>query len=108
MEKIVAELLKKKVDEVIKNFSNVHRKHNTNSESYSLDRIVALGESSACALFNKSSGKKALAFFFYVKGMNYWSYFFVSYVILLGLRRCVCCCKRLRSIILGLILFLLG
>lgn len=84
MNKSVAIKLREKVLEVAKNFSDSKRKFNGNAETFKIGKIISLGDDLACVEFNKSSGKKALAVFVHVPGMNYWTYFFPNASHLLG------------------------
>lgn len=85
MNKDVAFKLKEKAEEVARNFSVPDRACNTNKETFSVDKITSLGDDLATVTFKKSSGKKALALFLYVRGMGYWTYLFPTASHFLGM-----------------------
>jgi len=76
MNKQLVMALKVKSREIATNFSNPNREFNHNHETFKVEEIIPLSEKTALTIFNKSSGKKAIAFLYYV---NYnggqWSYF---------------------------------
>lgn len=74
MNQLVAIALKIKAEEACKYFSDPTREYNSNKETFSVKEIVPLGDELAVAILDKSSGKRALLVFVYVK--NYWTYFF--------------------------------
>jgi hypothetical protein len=80
--------LLKEADEIALRYSNLDRSKNFNGESFVVDKIFIESEYIASVVFQKSSGKKALALFYFVKNdFNRWYYFFPSDSHLLGLRR---------------------
>jgi hypothetical protein len=85
--KKVAIKLSEKAAEVAKNFSSQERRFNSNNESFVVNRIVSLGDDLAMVVFDKSSGKKAVALFLYVRGMDYWSYLFPTASHFLGMEK---------------------
>jgi len=77
MNKIVAVKMKEKAEEICKKYSDPKRELNTYSEVWVVESIVPLSESTAVALFQKSKGKKAFAFMYWVnmKPTPYVQYF---------------------------------
>jgi hypothetical protein len=51
-------------------------------------RIVVLGEVTAAVVFDKSTGKQAVAFYYYVNSRAHprWEYFFITYAHLASLQ----------------------
>lgn len=77
MNKKLAIKLKAKADEVAKNFSNPLRDNNLKNETFEVDNILPLSDTTAIVIFKKSSGKKSLIFCFHVNYKEgYWGYFF--------------------------------
>lgn len=65
-------------------FSSKDREKNFNNEDFEVHEIVPLSEYTAAVVFLKNTGKKAVAFFYYVK--NSWRYFFPTDSHFLGMR----------------------
>lgn len=84
MKKNLAISLREKASEVAHVFSNPHREYNPNSEIFEVEKIDALSESVAGVTFLKSTGKRALAYFFFVK--NDWRYYFPTDSHILGMQ----------------------
>lgn len=84
MRKTLAISLRKKASEVAHIFSDPNREYNPTGEVFEVERIDALSESAAGVVFKKSSGKRALAYFFYVK--NDWRYYFPTDSHILGMQ----------------------
>lgn len=79
MNKTVALRLKTTANEIAQNFSNPDREYNKTNETFDVESIVPLSEYTALVIFSKSSGKKALAFCYYINANNgQWRYFFPS------------------------------
>jgi len=77
MNKQIAIKLYEKVEQIAARFSNPERMNNNNKEVFNLDCIRPLSEFTAMARFNKSSGKRAIAFLYFInQGSGYWAYFF--------------------------------
>ena len=74
--KEVALKLSAKAREIAENFSKLDREFNLNKETFQVEKIIPLSEKTAVAKFMKSSGKKAIAFLYYIN-MNggSWQYF---------------------------------
>lgn len=86
IKKEIAIELYKKVQEVAKIFSNPDRDKNYNNEVFEFEQIRPLSDFSAAVVFRKSSGKKAVAFFYYINsGYGMWKYFFPSDSHILGM-----------------------
>tara|TARA_R100001126_G_C4803279_1_gene138010 strand:+ start:285 stop:599 length:315 start_codon:yes stop_codon:yes gene_type:complete len=80
--------LKQKAQEIAKAFSNPNREFNHTNETFEVAKIKPLSELTAGILFQKSSGKLALAIAFWKnnKGGN-WDYFFPTDSHVLGFRK---------------------
>jgi hypothetical protein len=86
--KQVALKLKEKAEEIATRFSNPQRDYNGQQETFEVGKIIPLSETTAIVIFDKSSGKRALAFLYYIRASDgYWLYFFPSDSHLLGLQR---------------------
>ena len=80
MNKAVAIALQEKAEEIAKNFSNKDREFNTNNETFEVDKIEPLSESTGVVLFKKSSKKYAIAFCYYINMCGgIWRYFIPTY-----------------------------
>jgi len=80
MRKDVAIKLKKQADEIAKDFSRPDREFNVTDETFEVQKIVPLSESTAIVLLKKSSNKYAVAFCYYLNMNNgVWRYFFPTY-----------------------------
>ena len=62
-------------------FSSKSRGGNTNGETFHVRETIVLSDLTACVVFDKSSGKQAVAWFYYIPShaKARWEYFFVSY-----------------------------
>jgi hypothetical protein len=80
--KEIAQKLMLEAERVAQEYSNPAREY-SNGEKFEVDDIKALSELAAAVIFKKSSGKKAIAFFYVVK--DSWRYFFPSDSHLLGM-----------------------
>ena len=88
MQKERAQALRKKALEVGLAYSNPDREFNHNKESFTLDKIVPLSETTVAAIYDKSTGKRAMAFFYWINGGGgYWQYFFPSDSHIFGMRK---------------------
>lgn len=57
-----------------------------NAETFEVEHIKPLSEDTACVIYLKSSGKRALAFFYYMNSSNArWMHFFPTDSHLLGM-----------------------
>jgi len=76
MNKDIALKLSAKAKEIAENFSKPDREFNINKETFQVEKIIPLSEKTAVVKFLKSSGKKALAFLYWIN-MNdgSWQYF---------------------------------
>lgn len=70
MRKEIAISLRKKAAEVAEILSNPNRENNPSGETFEIANIIPLSETTAGVVYLKSSGKLALACFFYVK--DFW------------------------------------
>lgn len=71
-------------------FSNKARAGNVLNETFSVGRIVALGEATAAVVFNKEpTGKRAVAWYYFVNSGRSprWEHFFISYAHLASLSK---------------------
>lgn len=66
--------LKSFAKEIARRYSIKDREKNFNDETFEIFKIIPLSEMTAIVIFDKSSGKKAIAFFFIKK--DKWDYFF--------------------------------
>ena len=86
MKKEVAQKLKTKAEEIATNFSRDDRAYNFSGETFSVSLIIPLSENTAAVLFDKSSGKQAVAFCYYIAMNNgTWQYFFPTDSHVLGM-----------------------
>lgn len=86
----MARQLKGKANHVASMFSEKSRGGNHAGETFHVDRIDILSETTAVVTFNKEpTGKKAAAFFYFIGSHRQprWEYFFVTYNHLAGLER---------------------
>jgi hypothetical protein len=87
MDKAVAQQLRQKAEEVARNFSSPRRILNYTAEKFEVDEIIPLSAQAACVVFNKNTGKKAVAHFIYVRRPEnpYWTYYFLGAAHLINL-----------------------
>lgn len=86
MRKDIAQKLKQRIKEVVELFSRPDRSRNFNNETFKFNSTIPLSEYTAAVVFDKNTGKKALAFFYWVNsGEGYWHYFFPSDSHILGM-----------------------
>lgn len=78
MDKQVAINLKKEAENVAKNFSNTMRENNFNGEQFWVDEIIPLSAQSAMVIFEKTTGKKAIAHFIHIRKKKRWIYYFLG------------------------------
>lgn len=82
MQKRNVDSLRKYAKEVEERYSRPDRNKNHSGETFALESIIPLSESAAAVIYLKSSGKKAVAFFFLrwspKNETNEWNYFFPS------------------------------
>ena len=81
----IAQALQAKADEVATRFSNPNRNHNYSGELFSVLQIKPLSEHTAAVIYEKDSGKQAVAFFYWMPKQNEWWYFFPTDSHLLGM-----------------------
>ena len=87
MRKEVALTLKHKAVEVAKRFSNTDRANNFNNESFKVHEIMPISAQGAYVIFEKSSGKRAIAHFIHVDHPKnpFWQYYIIGAQHLLNL-----------------------
>ena len=86
MNKSIAIALSKKVRDAEKNFSNPNRANNHNGETFKSIEVKPISAQSAYVVFEKSTGKKAIAHFINKQPNNpYWDYYFIGAQHLLNL-----------------------
>lgn len=86
VKKEIAIRLRAKALEVAKTFSNPERAHNPTAEVFELEGIEPTSEDTAAVYFKKNTGKRALAFFYWVNaGSGEWRYFFPTDSHILGM-----------------------
>lgn len=85
----MAKSLERRAQEVAEMFSRSDRGGNPMGETFAVRDIVVLSEITACVIFHKSTGKRAVAWFYYIRSRAKprWEYFFVAYSHLVGLTR---------------------
>ena len=66
MKKSLALKLQYRAEEVAKKFSNFDREKNHNNETFELVIIRPLSDYTAAVIYEKDTGKRAIAFFYYV------------------------------------------
>jgi len=77
MNKEIAKKLWKLSRDLAEMYSNPNRRNNVNGELFSVECVKPLSEYTAMIRFNKSTGKRALAFAYYINsGTGRWEYFF--------------------------------
>ena len=70
------------------NFSNPDRALNGNKEIFEVGTIHPLSELTAIVVFDKSSGKKAMAFYYWINSQGgHWRYFFPTDSHVLGMAK---------------------
>lgn len=88
MQRTIAQGLKATALQAGKNFSIPDREHNHNKETFQLEKLIPLSESTACGIYLKSSKKKAVLFFYYINtGGGKWLYFVPTYDHIIGMER---------------------
>lgn len=88
MNKGMATALQARAAEVAGMFSEKTRGGNFANETFEVDEIRILSESTACVVYRKEpTKKKAVAWFYYVnsRAQPRWEYFFLTYNHLVGL-----------------------
>ena len=86
MKKEIAIKLRIAAEKASEVFSDPQRPLNTNKETFSVDKVTPLSESTAAVTFCKDARKFALAFFYYLNTSGgQWRYFFPSDSHLLGM-----------------------
>ena len=78
MEKQVAISLKREAQITAKKFSNVNRDNNFNGETFWINEIIPLSAQSAMVVYEKTTGKKALAHFIHIRKQKRWIYYFMG------------------------------
>lgn len=88
MKKEIAIELKSQAEIVCERFSRSDRDMNFNQEKFSIEKIIPSSEHTATVVFTKSSGKRGVAFFYYIpNGMSKgWKYFFPTDSHITGMR----------------------
>lgn len=88
MNKLVAEKLEQIVKKIAEDFSRTDREYNFNSEAFSINQVIVTSEATAVAIFDKSSGKQAIAFLYLLNSQGgHWRYFFPTDSHILGMRK---------------------
>jgi hypothetical protein len=82
-----ARLLGRRALQVAEMFSRKDRGGNPMGEQFSIAETIILSETTAAVVFDKSSGKQGVAWFYYInsRAKPRWEYFFVTYSHLVGL-----------------------
>jgi len=88
LKKEVAFKLEKTALEIADRFSRWDREHNNNKEIFNVAEIIPLSENTAAVILEKNTGKRAIAFCYYLNTMGgVWRYFIPTDSHLLGLER---------------------
>ncbi len=77
MDKQVAISLKREAEITAEKFSNVNRDNNFNGETFWINEIIPLSAQSAMVVYEKTTGKKALAHFIHIRKQKRWIYYFM-------------------------------
>ena len=88
MKKDIANQLRAKAQEIAANFSRTDRDCNYSNETFTVNCIKVLSETTAAVIFDKQpTGKQAVAFTYYILAGQHpgWRYFFLTYQHLAGL-----------------------
>lgn len=86
MKKHIAIKLQARAEEVAEIFSKPDREKNHNNETFELAIIRPLSDFAAAVIYEKDTGKRAIAFFYYIDaGDGYWGYFFPKDSHILGM-----------------------
>jgi len=78
MDKQVAISLKREAEITAKKFSNKNRDNNFNGETFWINEIIPLSAQSAMVVYEKTTGKKALAHFIHIRKQKRWIYYFMG------------------------------
>ena len=78
MTKDTARALMSKAKEVAERFSNPDREHNVNGETFKVQAIHLLSAQTALVIYEKTTGKRAVAFFYHIMKQDRWEYFFLG------------------------------
>ena len=89
MKKQMAIALRSKAEDIARQFSFKDRANNFDNETFHVDKITVLSETTAAITFLKTpTNKKAVAWLYWINGKKPgWQYFFVTYNHLVGLNR---------------------
>ena len=87
MRKDVAISLKQKAEQIAVRFSNTDRTNNYNNESFKVVDIMPISAQGAYVIYEKSTGKKAIAHFIHVDHPKnpFWQYYMIGSQHLLNL-----------------------
>jgi len=78
MDKQVAISLKREAEITAEKFSNINRDNNFNGETFWINEIIPLSAQSAMVVYEKTTGKKALAHFIHIRKQKRWIYYFMG------------------------------
>ena len=88
MNKQMAISLKETAQTTAKRFSSSERSRNANGETFTVEEVIPLSETTAVAFFLKNTGKKAIAFFYWVNiEEGKWYYFFPTESHIVGMNK---------------------
>ena len=90
MKKDLAIKLKEYSNTISQRYSNPDREFNFSNETFAVDEIMPTSETTATVTFQKSSGKRAVYFFYWIN-MNggQWQYFVPTYDHCAGMKRVI-------------------
>ena len=73
--------------QIAENFSRKDREYNFNSETFTVDEIIPTSENTATITFLKNTGKRGLAFCYWINmAGGQWKYFFPTYDHCVGMK----------------------
>ena len=78
MDKQVAISLKREAEITAEKFSNINRDNNFNGETFWINEIIPLSAQSAMVVYEKTTGKKAVAHYIHIRKQKSWIYYFMG------------------------------
>lgn len=88
MNKESANLLSVAAEKIAENYSRFDRPGNFNKETFRVDQIIPMSDSTATVIMEKNTGKRAAFFFYYVArgGSQGWKHFVPTDAHILGMQ----------------------
>ena len=80
MRKAVAQALRSKAEDIAREYSKTGRTQNFNNETFEVSDIIPLSAQIAMVIFEKNTGKRAIAHFIHVDHPKnpFWQYYFLT------------------------------